>query len=137
MRDASDVRNAVGLLRIGQKIEMAVLREGKRKVLSAKVEEPKQTKAGGNKLHPHLNGATLGDISEGSPLHGRVVGVIVLEVEQGSPAWQAGLRKNDVITSANRKPVSSVDQLRIAMSKDKKLLLNIRRGNSALFLYLQ
>lgn len=137
VRDASDVRNAVGLLRIGQKIEMVVLRDGKRKVLSAKVEEPQQTKAGGNKLHPHLNGATLGDISEGSPLHGRVVGVIVLDVEQGSPAWQAGLRKNDVITSANRKPVSDVNELRKLMTKDNKLLLNIRRGNSALFLYLQ
>ena len=61
----------------------------------------------------------------------------IITCEQGSPAWQAGLRKNDVITSANRKPVSDVNELRKLMTKDNKLLLNIRRGNSALFLYLQ
>jgi serine protease Do/serine protease DegQ len=137
VRDSSDVRNAVGLLRIGQKVELLVLREGKRKSLSAKVEEPTQTTTGGNKLHARLNGATLGDISEGTPLHGRITGVLVLEVEQGSPAWQAGLRKNDVITSANRKPVNTLGELAKVLGKDSKLLLNIRRGNSALFLYLQ
>ncbi|MBI3563486.1 MAG: DegQ family serine endoprotease [Gammaproteobacteria bacterium] len=137
IRDAGDLRNAVGLLRIGQKVELTIVRDGKRKNLEAQIEEPKHVKTTGKALNPHLQGATLGEISEDSPFYGQIEGVMVLAVEHGSPAWRAGLRKNDVITSANRKNVHNLEELRDAVGKTSSLLLNIRRGDSALFLYLQ
>jgi serine protease Do/serine protease DegQ len=137
IHDATDVRNYVGLLRIGQKVNMVVLREGKRKTLNAVVEEPEMAQTTGKTMHPRLEGAQFGDITEGTPLFGRIEGVLVTEVEPGSPAWRAGLRKGDVIISANRKQIKSLAELASIIKGSNTLLLNIQRGNLALFLYLQ
>ena len=136
MRNASDVRNVIGLLRIGQRVEMKILREGKRKTLTAKVEETKAPKSLGKAVHKKLKGAQFGNIEEGSRLYGRIEGVVVIEVKPGSPAASAGLRKGDVIVSANRKKIKNLTEFKKAIKKSRKLLLNLRRGNSALFLYL-
>lgn len=137
VRDATDVRNFIGLLRIGQKVEMLVIRNGQRKRLTAHVEEPKAAQARGIKVNKHLEGASFAEISEGSTLYGKIEGIVVTEVKQGSRAWGAGLRKGDIITSANRKKINSLEDFSKAMKGSNKLLLNIQRGRAALFLFLQ
>ena len=112
-------------------------RDGKKHTLTAQIEEPQFSQQTGDKLHGHLQGANLADIEEGSRLYGKVKGIIVTAVEAGSPAWRAGLRKGDVIVSANRKDVHNIMQLKKVTKNSKSLLLNVRRGNGALFLYLQ
>jgi serine protease Do/serine protease DegQ len=50
----------------------------------------------------------------------------------------AGLLQGDIITSVNRKEVNNLQELtEILQNNGKTLLLNIRRGNGALFLYIQ
>lgn len=137
VKDADTLRNTIGLLRVGEQVTLKVLRDGKKHTLTASIEEPKLTQQGGDKLHGHLKGAGLADIQEGSPLYGKIEGVIVTNTEQGSPAWRSGLRKGDVIVSANRKPVRNIMELKQATHQSRTLLLNIQRGNGALFLYLQ
>lgn len=132
VRSASDLRNAVGLVRIGDKLEMGVLREGRRMTLTAVIAPPKVDKAEGERIHPRLAGATLGSVSGADP-----DGVSVLEVERGSAAQQAGLRKGDLILSANRRPVSDLDDLRRVVAPDQPLLMNLQRGNSGFFMLLQ
>ena len=136
IRNAMDVRNSIGLLRIGQQVKMTILRDSKEKVLIAQIEEPKTTQKLGKGLHKKLTGAQFADISEGSRLYGRIEGVLVTEVARPSAAARAGIRKGDVIISANRKKISNLSELKQAIKGRNKLLLNIRRGNSALFLYL-
>ena len=137
VKDADTLRNTIGLLRVGQSVELKVQRDGEKRTLTARVEEPQLSQQTGDKLHGHLQGASLADIEEGSRLYGKVKGVIVTAVEAGSPAWRAGLRKGDVIVSANRKDVHNIMQLKEVTTNSKSLLLNVRRGNGALFLYLQ
>ena len=137
IRNASDLRNYIGLLRVGQKVDMVVLQEGKRKAVSATVEEPEASSQTGEALHPQLQGAQLSEIREGHRLFGRVKGVLFEDVAQGSPAWRAGLRKDDIIVSANRKQINNLAELSDIVAKSRTLLLNIQRGNTALFLYLQ
>lgn len=134
--DASDVRNVIGMLRIGQRVELKVLRDGKPRKLVAVIAEPQTAKKEGTSFHPKLKGAHFGNIQEGSRLYGRIEGIVVLKVENGSPAAMAGLRKGDVIISANRKKIKSLAEFTAAIKGSRKLLLNIRRGNAALFLYL-
>ena len=137
IRNSADVRNSIGLLRVGQRVSLHILRDGKTKILKAKISEPEVQAARGDKIHPRLNGSALGNIVEGMPLYGRIEGVVVLEVAVGSPASRAGLRKGDVITQANRQAVTSLGQLRKAIKGSDSLLLNIQRRNSALYLLLQ
>jgi serine protease Do len=62
-------------------------------------------------------------------------GVVIVEVEPGSAAEEAGLRQGDVIQEVNRKPVQSVENFRAAvegLTGDTVLLL-INRGGSTVF----
>jgi serine protease Do/serine protease DegQ len=134
VRDASTLRNSIGLLRVGQEVKLKVLHEGKTKHLVARVEEPSMSKQGGEHLHAQLTGAVLAELDDN---RGGGKGVLIAEVEAGSPAWRNGLRKGDIIVSVNRQGVESVAQLQQAVNGSQTLLLNIRRGNGALFHYLK
>ena len=139
VRNADMLRNHMGLLRIGQSVTMKVLRDNKKLTLKATVVELDKTKESiqGNKLHAHLNGTQLQNIPPSSKLYGRIEGVIIADVEAGSPAASTGLRRGDIITSANRKTIKNINELQTAIAKNKSLLINIRRGNGSLFLFLQ
>lgn len=137
VRDAADVRNVIGLLRIGQKVEMQVMRDGKPRTLRAVVEQPRAVTVNGDKLYPRLAGAVIGDIIEGMPFYGKIEGVVVLEAEPGSPAWRSGLRKGDIIVEANRQDVADLAALQKVIRPNAPLLLNVQRREGALFILLQ
>lgn len=137
VKNANVLHNVIGLLRIGKTVTLNVLRDGKSKTLLAKIEKPLTTTLNGKDLHPKLTGAVLGNIDQNSPLYKRIEGVIFNEVKKNSPARSAGLRRGDIIVSANRMPISNISELMDIANKSKEILLNLRRGNGALFLYLQ
>ena len=132
------MRNTVGLLPIGEKVELGVLRDGKKRNIKAAIGEPQAEKKDAEAMHKRLEGAVLGELEENHPLFGKVDGVIVVDINQGTPASISGLRKNDVITSVNRIRVKNLQDIEKAIGKNgNALLLNIRRGNGALFLLMQ
>jgi Do/DeqQ family serine protease len=134
---ADQLRNAVGLLRVGDTVTLNVLHNGEEREIHAVIAEPIENKVNGERLDKRLSGAKLGDIEPSHPLAGQVKGVEVLDVEQDSPAWVAGLRKGDIIVSVNRQPVQSVGDLNDAIkSGGDGILLNIRRGDGALFIVI-
>jgi len=139
VRNADMLRNNMGLLRIGQSVEMKVLRDAKVQVLTATVSEQDKPKESikGKDLHAHLTGTLLQNIQPASRLYGRIEGVIIADVKSDSPAATTGLRRGDIITSANRKNVKNIEELQAAITNNKSLLINIRRGNGSLFLFLQ
>ncbi len=137
MRDSSDVRNTIGLLRVGQVVDIEVLRGGKPHTIHAKIERPKAQTVSGQHIYPSLEGVVLGNIVEGMPAYGKIKGVIVLQSDPGSPAWSAGLRKGDVIVQANHHDVDDLDTLQRAVDHNTPLLLNVQRRDGALFILLQ
>jgi len=126
------------MLRAGSTIKLKVIRDGKRKNISAKIALPKDARAEGFKFSKRLDGALLGNLDEKHPLS-ESGGVEVLKVKRNSPAWEAGLRAGDVIVSVNRQPVGSLMEFSAltAQAGDKGLLLNIVRGNGALFVVIR
>ncbi len=136
IRDASDVRNRIGLLRIGEKVVLRILRNGESKSLHALIEEPEVVIIEGEKLHPRLSGAALANVSE-ETVRGRIEGVIVAEVIAGSPAMRSGLRKGDLIVQVNRLEIHNLEEMRAAVDADGALLLNIQRRGGALYLILK
>jgi serine protease Do/serine protease DegQ len=138
LANSSDLRNAIGLLRVGTRINLGVLRDGSPLTLHAVIADPLASTASASIMSKYLSGAVLGPISDNHPMAGRVEGVEVLEVKRGSPAWSAGLRAEDIIVSINQRPVASMDDVAAAARSDPDaLLLNIRRGNGALFVVIR
>jgi len=135
---SSDLRNTVGLLRAGSRIKLDILRRGEPLEISAVVTDPKTASIPAGKANRNLAGASIGPIPDNHPLAGEVDGVGVLDVEHGSAAWQAGLRSGDVIVSLNQIPVTTVEEFRSAAARSRgRLLLNILRGNGALYIVIQ
>ena len=107
--------------------------------MSATIAEPQRLRTDAGSLNARLAGAVLGDIEEvQDQRRGGSRGVEVIDVERGSPAWRAGLRAGDVIVSINRQALASVADVSDAVRRSANgLLLNIRRGNAALYIAIQ
>lgn len=136
--NADNLRNTIGLLMVGQTIRLDIIRDGKPQTLTAKVTEmQRETTTQTGDVHPKLAGATFGDIEQDSPNYGKVQGIMLYSVQRNSPAWNAGLRSYDIITSVNRQPVSTLEQFKQMVTNQPELLLNIVRDNQAMFLLLR
>lgn len=136
VRDAADVRNAIGLLRVGQEVQVEFQRAGKVRSVTIRIAEPSREAAAGDALHPNLAGATFGDLE--SPQQGRTKGVGVLGVDGRSRAAELGLRKGDIITSVNRTPVEGLEDFaRLVRQSGSGLLLGLRRGATSVYILVR
>lgn len=135
--NAAAPRNIVELLPLGTRVSLVVLRDGRRLALEAEPEALQTSRVASGRIGRHLSGVELAEIGRGHPLAGEVAGVRVARIERDSAAWRAGLREGDIILSVNRVPVPSLDEFAEAAPKSGNgLLLNVRRGNTTLFLVL-
>ncbi len=127
MKSASELRNSIGMLRVGDKVEIGLLRDGKPMKVTALIAERSEAEtANAVDIAQGLEGAELADAPAGG-------GVLVRSVQDGSPASQAGLKANDLIVGVGRTPVSNTKNFREAAKGANVLVLNVRRG-SAVFL---
>ena len=134
---SSDLRNKVGLLRVGDAVRLTIERDGKPMTIELAVGERSEVALGAGSQIPQLKGVVLGPLTPSSPLHEEVEGALVIEVEVDTPAWNAGLREGDVIVEVNRREVKSTEEILEALEGSfPPLLLNIRRGDGARFILI-
>jgi Do/DeqQ family serine protease len=128
MRSATELRNSIGMLRVGDQVEIGLLRDGKPLKVTALVAERSESDvANAVDIHRGLEGADLADAPDGA-------GVLVRAVQEGSPAAQAGLRANDLIVAIGRAPVASLKSFREAAKGANLLLLNVKRGSAVVLI---
>ena len=138
VRDASDLRNRVGLLRVGDKMSLDVLRDGSRVTVGAVVGARTASTSPGGVKNERLAGVSLGEIPQNSAYYGQVAGIMVFEVSTGTPAWTAGLREGDVITSVNRAQIEDLPSFLGLVGQAKgSLLLGVLRGNRAAYIVIR
>jgi len=132
VKSNSELRNSIGLMRVGDKVEIGLLRDGKPLKITAIISDTSSTAqaAPAESIHKAFEGATLVDAPEGG-------GALVKSVEPGSAAAQSGLRNNDIIMGANRGRVTNVQQLRERAKNATVLVLEVRRGNSVIIVPLR
>jgi Do/DeqQ family serine protease len=140
IKSNSELRNAIGLSRVGDKLDVALIRDRKPLHVTAVIHDvpasaaasPEKKGTGGSAdagpLHPGLEGATLADDPEG--------GVLVRAVEPRSTASQL-LRSGDRIEAANRQAVATLKELRDVARRGGALLLRVRRGNATVLVPLR
>jgi Do/DeqQ family serine protease len=133
VKSNSELRNSIGLMRVGDKVEIGLLRDGKPVKVTAIIADTTAatTQPGpAESIHKAFEGATLVDAPDGG-------GALVKSVEPGSAAAQSGLRNNDVIVGANRGRVTNLQQLRERAKGNSVLVLEVRRGNGILIIPLR
>ena len=132
-KSAMDIRNQVGLMKIGDEVRMEILHQGRSQTKTATIAKPKKQSEDGKRFHPKLTGVVLSPTSPDD----NVRGVRVEKIHTASPAFQAGIRPGDVVVSANKRPVRDLDELEAAVGKSPEVLLNIQRGGNAFFVLLR
>jgi serine protease Do/serine protease DegQ len=126
VKDAAGLRNSIGLLSVGDKVDIALLRDGKARRVTAMIgERDTAAEARASGLHAGLEGASLEDAPGGG-------GVVIRSVADGSPAAQRGLRANDLILGVGRTRIANLDEFVSATQDATAFVLQIRRGNAML-----
>lgn len=133
VKSASAMRNMVGLMRVGTKMDISVIRDGKKKQLVAYIEDEIEQSLAGEKVNPRLAGAVIESHDENGSQF-----LVISSVSRGSPAWNARLREGDLILSVNRAPVKTLADLKkMVKFSDQQILFNVQRGQTALFILIQ
>ena len=146
VKNLGELRRNVSTLHPGDKAELAILRDGKSMTATVTVaKRPGETAPGAKpeeeKGTPELAllmGVGLTDLNDEYrqelQLPNEVGGVLVTEVEAGSPAEEAGLGRRDVIVKFNLKPVESLAAFKglVKGMKGDKFMLTVYRGGAYL-----
>jgi len=123
---SAETRNTIGMLRIGEKVDIGLIRDGKpRKVTAVIGERDSVTAEAATQMHEAFEGATFGNAENNG-------GVLVRTVAEGSPAAENGLRPDDVILAIGRVRVANIEALRNAVKNVRSFAITIRRGNSTI-----
>jgi S1-C subfamily serine protease len=137
VKSNTELRLAIGQLRVGQNVDVGIIRDGKPQKLTAVIADSgtpavakETTPKESNTIHTAFEGASLADAPDSG-------GALVRSVEPGSPAAQSGLRNGDIIVGVNRGKVTTLQQLRDRAKGAATLVLEVRRGNTVLLVPLR
>jgi Do/DeqQ family serine protease len=120
---ATELETQLALLRIGAPVNLEVLRDGRSRLLKARIADPYEHFVDGSSISAQLAGAVLGEVIDKSEF-GTNQGIGIGRVKRDSQAWQNGLRAGDVVFQVNRQRVKTLDALaRIAGNEIHQLKL--------------
>ena len=140
----ANFRNQIALTRPGTEVELLVLREGKKKEIDVTIGAMETDQQGhpvsSNEL-PELGMSlqTLTPELADQLGYENESGVVVTEIQAGSIAARAGIKRGDLIQEVNRQEVNDPDQVRklIEEGKKKTVLLLVRQGDASRYLALK
>jgi S1-C subfamily serine protease len=112
LRDSGELRNSEGLLPLGSRVTLDLVRDGKTREVSATLAAEKLATVDGARLDPRLAGVSFSDLSQGDRSQG-LAGVRVTAVRSGSPAAQSGLRKGDLVIGVGNRRITSIRGLQV------------------------
>ena len=147
LEDVSDLRNRVALLPVGSKATLDIIRDGREKKIqitigeqppafssTAKVEKDRETL---DKYGLTLQELTP-EIAEKFDYKSKD-GLIISDVQQGSPADFAGLKPGYLVEEVDKVRVQKLSDLKKALaqgSKSGKILLRVRFGDYSTYVVL-
>ena len=130
----AELRSRIATTEPGSKVKLGLLRDGKPLEVEVTLDKSTSSTASAQLIIPALEGATL---SDGQAKSG-TKGVVISNVEKGSPAAQVGLHKDDVIIGMNRQQTESIAELRkVLETKPAVIALNVMRGNESIYLLMR
>jgi S1-C subfamily serine protease len=140
--DVQKFRLKVADMPVGQKVNLVVLRDGKRVPLTLTLAprpdaQVAENSGSSDETQPteKLSGIQVRDLGPSERGAGSEGGVLITDVESGSAADDAGLEPNDIVLEVNKKPVRTsaafAEQFNAAKRSGKAhAVLLVKRGNA-------
>ncbi|MBX2837428.1 MAG: DegQ family serine endoprotease [Gammaproteobacteria bacterium] len=127
VRNIAEVKNRIGLVRLGQRLRLSIIREGKSREIEATVEELQY-------INPLLDGVEFVEKTDRS---GR--GYVEIDsVAPGSDVDRVGLQPGDIVLSVNQQIVETVEELEaMAEFRSDEILLLVQRGQATQYIHLR
>jgi len=148
IKSAQDLRNRIGLAAVGTEAPLTVLRDGRRRDLTASIDALPSVKGSVSKaavagttsppaVIDALQGADFRDVPRDAD-HGDAKGAMVTRLEPGSAADRAGLHPGDIVTAVNRTSVGSAAELtKVLRQEQGRIALNVQRGDAQTYLLVR
>jgi serine protease Do len=140
----SDLPLMVAETEVGKKVTVTVIRDGNDKKFAVTIGELKEKEAATASAEEQ---STLGLTAEQiTPDMARRYGlpedegILITQVEPGSPADDSGVKRGDIIKEINRKPVKTMSQYLKALEKGKSgenILFLIKRGRNSIWIVIK
>jgi serine protease Do len=136
INSSRDLTKTIAKIEVGKMTTVTLLRDGEEKTVN--VEIAKRDDSEPLAQRKSEDSEKLGiRIAEATPETAKRFGhsetekgVLVVGVEPGSKADEAGVRQGDLVKEVNRKPVTSVPELRSEVEKEDKVQLLVKRPNA-------
>jgi serine protease Do len=145
--DFDDLPRLVARTPVDKKVEVVVIRDGKRRTVKPVIEALEEPEVVASAQPSAPQGASAfglrlqeltPELAEQLGLESDAHGVVVSGVEPDGPAAEAGLRRGDVIVEVDRHEVNDTGDLQKRLKEtDERALLLVRRGDSQLYVPLK
>lgn len=131
IKNSFDLRNVIGLLQIGDSVELEYYRGNEKRETTAVIGKQQRLQQNGETIHSKLRGTILSNTQRD-----QIEGVVIEKINTSSYAWRVGIRPGDVIVSANEYRVRNINELKQAVEPNGALTINIQRGGEAFLVML-
>ncbi len=130
--------NSEGLLPVGSKVDLKLLRNGRTLDVHTQIEPERVAHADGARLDPRLSGARLSGLTR-DQRHQGLYGARVSAVRPGSRAAASGLQTGDVILAVNRQRIASLKQMQrlLGSYRPQRMVLTVVHGNRLRFVLMR
>jgi Do/DeqQ family serine protease len=147
IQTSGQLRMEIGNKPPGTRIAMNILRNGAKMNIDTTLRQPAGEVRTAQALpatkppvpeapSQRLSGLTLSPIPQDNKNYGKLNGLYVANVDQGSDADEAGIQQGDIITTLDQKPIGSPQDLAKIVQAEtptRPSLLQVRRGDSSVF----
>jgi serine protease Do len=144
IKEMRELPYVVGSTPVGKKVPVEVIRKGEKKTLQIKIGELKEEKKPAEEGQPRPElGMTVEELTPQLARNlglSETSGLVVVRVENNSPAEEAGVRSGDILLEIDQAPVKDLEDFHKKIQTYKKgdtILLLIKRGGATLYLTLK
>jgi serine protease Do len=125
VKDVESFRFMVAATAVGKTVNIKVIRDGKEKAMTVKIGELPEEAVATNDVETQQSELGIKVVAIGDPGAGvfnvrAKTGVVVIGVNPGSPAADAGITPGDVITTIGRREIKNLNDYRQALAEIKK-----------------